>query len=90
MVGETCSHSRRTLHPAIAMPANGEFETQAVMVVAEIVHAPNNEHPGHQGFRLLSKMTSAASQPGQTLSESCIEPLDISRIDHATPLGDVQ
>ena len=51
------------------------------MVIAEIVHAPDHEHPGHQGFRLLSQMASAASQPGQTLAEGGIEAFDVSCVD---------
>jgi hypothetical protein len=60
------------------------------MVVTEVVQAANDEHPSHQGFGLLSQMTSATGQPGQALPESGIEPFDVGGVDHAAMLAKEQ
>lgn len=60
------------------------------MVVAEVIQTADNEHASHQGLGLLGKIASTASQPRQALSESSIEPFDVSRIDHAAILSSIQ
>ena len=87
MFRKSCRHSWGTLHPAIASSADREFETQAVMIIAEVILTAGDEHASHQGLGLLGKMAGAASQAGETLPEGGIETFDISRVDLATILA---
>src|SRR3990172_12349313 len=90
MVRQSCCNGWGALNPAIASLAHGEFETQAVVVITEVVKTPDHDQAGQQSLRLLGQVAGAPGEPGQTLAKGGIEPLDIGRVDHTSSLGEPQ
>jgi hypothetical protein len=87
MIRQTGGQSWGALNPTVARSPNGELETQAMVRVAEIVQAADDVHPGFQGFSFANQSAGFADQAVEPLTESGIEALDESGVDHTLALG---
>lgn len=83
MVSEVSGQGWGVRHPAPAMLADGQFEAEAVMVVAEVRETANDEQAGVQGLGLLGQGACAAGQPMQALAQGGIEAFNGGGIDDA-------
>ena len=70
MISKASGDGRGALNPTMTQPANREFETQAMMIVTEIVEASDHKDASSQRFGLLCQIAGATSKPGKSLEGS--------------------